>query len=213
LPAWSLVSDSAAWSLRPGHFAFDVPQVTEAGRLRCWFTPFGNGLGCSVQEVREEVPGQVMSLRSRSTQQAGRRVFTLSVQLHDRGAMVRLTVTVTGSREDKADFQAFWRKQLKAWLSALTAVAEGRQPWLRRASRPCAARKLDRAATPAGCGASQVTGLARRAHAVHPAPPPGPGLSRDTRTFRASVAGCHPVVSICSRRFRSGGRLGASPTP
>lgn len=127
--AWSLVSDSAAWSLRPGHFAFDVPQVTEAGRLRCWFVPLGKGLICSVQEVREQIPGQVMSLRSRSTQPAGRQAFTLSVQPHDRGATVRLTVTVTGSREDKADYKAFWRKELKAWLSALADVAERRRPW------------------------------------------------------------------------------------
>src|SRR5260370_27871640 len=70
-----------------------------------------------------------MSLRSRSTQPAGRQAFTLSVQPHDRGAMVRLTVTVTGSREDKPDYQAFWRKELKAWLSALADVAEGRRPW------------------------------------------------------------------------------------
>src|SRR5258708_517509 len=127
--AWSLVSDSAAWSLRPGHFAFDVPQVTEAGRLRCWFVPLGKGLTCSVQEVREEIPGQGMSLRSRSTQPAGRQAFTLSVQRHDRGARVRLTVTVTGPREDKADYKAFWRKELKAWLRALADVAEGRRPW------------------------------------------------------------------------------------
>jgi hypothetical protein len=127
--AWSLVSDSAAWSLRPGHFAFDVPQVTETGRLRCWFAPLGTGLICSVQEVREQVPGQVMSLRSRSTQPAGRQAFTLSVQPHDRGATVGLTVTVTGSREDKADYKAFWRKELKAWLSALADVAEGRRAW------------------------------------------------------------------------------------
>ena len=127
--AWSLVSDSAAWSLRPGHFAFDVPQVTEAGRLRCWFVPFGNGLCCSVQEIREEVPGQVMSLRSCGTQPAGRQAFTLSVQPHDRGAMVWLTVSVTVPREDKADYQAFWRKELKAWLSALADVAEGRRRW------------------------------------------------------------------------------------
>src|SRR5258707_7982192 len=75
--AWSLVSDSAAWSLRPGHFAFDVPQVTEAGRLRGWFAPFGKGLGCSVQEVREEVAGQGMCPRARSTQPAGRHGFPL----------------------------------------------------------------------------------------------------------------------------------------
>jgi hypothetical protein len=50
--AWSLVCGSAAWSLWPGHFAFDVPQVTEAGRLRCWFAPVRNGLGCRRQRSR-----------------------------------------------------------------------------------------------------------------------------------------------------------------
>jgi len=43
--------------------------------------------------------------------------------------VVRLTVTVTGSREDRADDKAFWRTGLKAWLSALADVAEGRRPW------------------------------------------------------------------------------------
>lgn len=131
--AWSLVSDAAAWSLRPGHFAFDVPQVTEAGRLRCWLFPIGSGMGCSVQEVREEVredvPGQVLSLRSRSTPPADREAVTLSVRPHDRGAEVGLTVAVTVPREDKADHQAFWRREVRAWLGALADVAEGRRPW------------------------------------------------------------------------------------
>ena len=35
-----------------------MPQVTGAGRLWCWFVPPGTGLICSVQEVREQVPGQ-----------------------------------------------------------------------------------------------------------------------------------------------------------
>jgi hypothetical protein len=136
---WSLVSDSAAWSLLPGSFAFDVPQATEPGRLRCWFAPLGQGLGGTVQEVREEGPGQVMSLRSRSTQPAGRQAFTLSVEPHGQGvlvrrapvrsALVRLTVAVTVPREDKLDHQAFWRKSLKAWHSGLADVAEGRRPW------------------------------------------------------------------------------------
>lgn len=127
--AWSLVSDAAAWSLRPGHFAFDVPETTPAGRLRCWFFPFGQGLGCSVQEVREEIPGQVLSLRSRGTEPAGRQAFTLSARPHDRGAEIELTVAVTVPREDKADYQAFWRRELRAWLGALAEVAEGRRPW------------------------------------------------------------------------------------
>jgi hypothetical protein len=130
--AWSLVSDSAAWSLRPGHFAFDVPQVTEAGRLRCWFVSSGKGLGCSVHEVREvrdDVAGQVISLRSGGTMQPGRQAFTLSVQPDGRGSMVALTTTVTVHRESKADYHAFWRKELRAWLSAMADVLEGRRPW------------------------------------------------------------------------------------
>src|SRR5260221_876783 len=181
--AWSLVSDSAAWSLRPGCFAFDVPQVTEAGRLRCWFAPFGKGLGCSVQEVREEVPGQVMSLRSRSTQPAGRQAFTLSVQPHDRGAMVRLTVTVTGSREDKPDYQAFWRKELKAWLSALADVAEGRRPWPEAGIPAPLRRACARLPAPTSPPGTSTAGLVRASpdavwQAIPPpripAPPPPP---------------------------------------
>jgi hypothetical protein len=127
--AWSLISDSAAWSLRPGEFAFDVPQLTEAGRLRCWFVPFGNGLRCSVQEVREDVPGQVLSLSSRGTLPAGRQAFRLSVEPHRGGAVLRLTAAVTVLRAVKADYQASWRKDLKAWLRGLADVAEGRRPW------------------------------------------------------------------------------------
>jgi len=127
--AWSLVGDSAAWSLRAGHFAFDVPETTEAGRLRCWCFARDHGLRCSVLEVREEIPGQLMRLQPRGTQQAAPHSFTLSVQPHERGATIRLTVSFTALREQKAEYQASWRKNLKAWLSALADVAEGRRPW------------------------------------------------------------------------------------
>ena len=125
---WSLVSDSAAWSLLPGHFAFDVPRATEAAWLRCWFVPFGPGLGSSVQEVREDVPGQVMSLSSPSTHRPGasrsRCPSSRTTAAPWSGSRSR-----SPSREDKLDYQAVWRKGLKAWLSALADVAEGRRPW------------------------------------------------------------------------------------
>jgi hypothetical protein len=127
--AWSLVSASAAWSLRPGRFAFDVPGATEAGRLRCWFVPLGSGLACAVQEVCDEIPGQTVSLRSRSTQPTGRQAFTLSVLPHEGVATVRLAVTDTALRENKAECKAFWQKDLRAWISALADVLEGRRPW------------------------------------------------------------------------------------
>jgi Polyketide cyclase / dehydrase and lipid transport len=132
--AWALVSDSAAWSLRPDQFAFDVTGVTEAGRLLCWCAPAGTGpagtgLVGQVHQVREDVPGQVLSLRSLGTQPAGRQVLTLAVRPHDGGALIELMVTLSVLREQKADYQAAWRKDIKGWLGALAEVAEGRRPW------------------------------------------------------------------------------------
>jgi hypothetical protein len=127
--AWSLVSDSAAWSLRRGSFAFDVPEITAAGRLRCWCFPLGQSLRWWVLEVREEIPGQLMRLESRGVEQESPWAFTLSVQPHERGATIRLTVSFTVQREQQAEYRAFWRRDLRAWLSALADVAEGRRAW------------------------------------------------------------------------------------
>ena len=219
--AWSLVSDSAAWSLRPGRFAFDVPQVTEAGRLRCWFAPFGKGLGCSVQEVREEVPGQVMSVLSRSTQPAGRQAVTLSVQPHDRGATVGLTVSVTGPREDKPDYKAFWRTELKAWLSALADVAEGRRPWP-EAGIPAPIRRacagLPALTSPQGTSTAVSPGICRHDHQPDGGHPPGPAPGWPGRKLESADAAPVPgdagkPVALVRRRpdHRSALRLARLP--
>jgi hypothetical protein len=137
--AWSLVGESAAWSLRPGRFAFDLTALPETGRLRCALGPAGGGpagggpagkgMGCAVLEVSDEVPGQSISLRSRGTQPIGRQILTLSVVPHDRGCTVRVAVEITVLREWKAETKAFWRKELAAWSDALKDVVEGQRPW------------------------------------------------------------------------------------
>jgi hypothetical protein len=122
---WALLTDCAAWALRPGQFAFDIAQTTGAERLRCWVVPLGRGFGAQVLEVRQE--GRALSLVSRGTEPAGRQAFVLAAEPHGRGTEAALTARMVVPRETKADHQAFWRKDLRAWLEAVAAVAEGRR--------------------------------------------------------------------------------------
>jgi uncharacterized protein YndB with AHSA1/START domain len=158
---WALLTDCAAWALRPGQFAFDISQTTGAERLRCWLVPVGRGFGAQVLEVREEGPGRALSLFSRGTEPAGRQAFVLAAEPRGRGTEAALTVRVVVPRETKADHQAFWRRDLRAWLEALAAVAEGRQAPPESGLPPaigqaCAA--LPRLASPQGTSAGALIG-------------------------------------------------------
>jgi hypothetical protein len=129
--AWSLIRESAAWSARPGRFAFDLPAQPAAGRFRCVLGPFAAspGLGGSVLEICDEVPGQAMSLRHRGVAPMGGGLITLGVLPHDRGAAIRLSTEGTVLRERKAECKSARRKDLAAWARVLHDVLEGRRPW------------------------------------------------------------------------------------
>jgi hypothetical protein len=129
--AWSLVRESAAWTARPGRFAFDLPAQPAAGRFRCVLGPFAAspGLGGSVLEICDEVPGQAISLRHRGVPPMGGGLITLSVLPQDRGAAIRLSTEGTVLRERKAECKAVRRKDLAAWARVLQDVLEGRRPW------------------------------------------------------------------------------------
>jgi len=134
--AWSLLGDSAAWSLRPGCFAFEVPEplLPETGALRCFLAPgflarAGEAMTWGVLEVSQEVPGRLIIIRTRESLPAGRQVFALSVLPDKRGSIIRVSVWHTVPRAHQSDIRAYWRQQLRAWADGLKDALDGRLPW------------------------------------------------------------------------------------
>ena len=126
---FSLLADPAVWSLRPGHFAFEVAAPPGSGRLYCWLGAHRD-LGSSVLTVREEVPGHAISFRTLAPGvPQGELAFTLSAM--SEGARVKVTITVrqTVRRGLKPDAEANWPWRLQVWLDAIRAAVEGRRPW------------------------------------------------------------------------------------
>jgi hypothetical protein len=101
--------------------------VPEAQALRLYIGPTRRGAGNVLFEVRDEVPGATVRLRSLPR---GRQEFTLSVAAGRRGtakATVRLTEVVP--RQQLINFEQTRRNDVKAWLAAVRAVSEGRARW------------------------------------------------------------------------------------
>jgi len=122
---WSLLSSPEAWSLRPeASFMFNVP---DAERTRFYVGPTRQGTGTVVFEISEELPGELIRLR---VPPPGNQVFTLSVEPGKRGT-TKASVEVSGivPRDNKIGYEARRRAEVKAWLSAMAAVIEGRTPW------------------------------------------------------------------------------------
>jgi carbon monoxide dehydrogenase subunit G len=127
---FSLLADPVVWSLRPGHFAFEVAAPPGSGRLFCWLGAHRDYVGSSVLTVREEVAGQMISFRTSAPGvPQGELVFTLSAM--SEGARVKVTITVrqTVRRGLKPDAEANWPWRLQVWLDAIRAAVEGRRPW------------------------------------------------------------------------------------
>lgn len=122
---WALLSSPAAWSLWPhAPFMFDVPG-TEALRLYIGLT--ARGLGSVLLEVSDQVPGAMVRLLTLPT---GRQEYTLSVAAGRRGtAKVTVRVKEIVPRREELGLELRRRKEVKGWLSAVSAVIEGRARW------------------------------------------------------------------------------------
>ena len=125
---WPLLSGPAALALRPGSFAFDVAGPP-AARFRVVLSVPGVTPIFVVYEVREEVPGRVVSLALPGRHADGGEVFTLSVVPERAGSRVSVQVrTVVARRGGQAVVAGYWQRTLPVWLAGLCDVADGRAP-------------------------------------------------------------------------------------
>jgi hypothetical protein len=140
---WSLLSSPQAWSLRIASFAFDIVPASEE-RLRLAIILRKTRPACLLYEVTEDVPGQVMSLR---TLPAGRERLTLRAQPADTGTLATIAAAslATGSTV-KGEVKAYWQVRLEAWLANLESVILGNHPWPDNAMDPA----LSAACRPSG---------------------------------------------------------------
>jgi len=122
---WALLSSPEAWCLRAvATFMFAVP---EAQALRLYIGPTRRGIGTVLFEVRDEVPGATIRLRALP---GGRQEFTLSVAAGRRGtAKATVPLTEVVPRQQLINFEHRRRNDIKAWLTAVRAVIEGRARW------------------------------------------------------------------------------------
>jgi hypothetical protein len=129
---WLLLTSPAAWSLRPGHYAFDADPATGTDRLRIVLSILRSGLvGSAVFGISDEEPGQSLCLNNLSDRRAepGVPAFFFSVLPAPRGTKAAITVHRRINRWAKGATQSWWHKQLKPWLAECAAVLEGRRPW------------------------------------------------------------------------------------
>jgi hypothetical protein len=136
---WELAGSPAGLSARPGWFAFGVPGVVAGTDRLCCLLVSGEGSFRPVMDislvrslavdVRQEIPGQLISWQVLSTEPAGKQVFTLSVHPRSGGSAVRIAVSHVVPRYLNGIRQGYWHRHVKAWLGSLRAAAEGRAPW------------------------------------------------------------------------------------
>jgi hypothetical protein len=137
---WELAGSPAALSVFPGWFAFSVSGAVEGTDRLCCLLVSGQGsfhrqvvdisrVRCAVVDVREEIPGQLISWQVLSPEPAGQQVFTLSVHPQAGKSALRIAVSAATLRTLADKREAFWRRHVKTWLGGLRAAAEGRAPW------------------------------------------------------------------------------------
>jgi hypothetical protein len=129
--AWSLLASPAALSLGGMFgFVFELPvRPSASGRL--FFTVGtrgGPGTG-HIFEVVDQTPYERVRLLGRSLQQVGQWSVSAAVSPSRHGVRIELTIEVPCPRAIKTDYQTRLAKDLKEWMSTVTAVLEDRSPW------------------------------------------------------------------------------------
>lgn len=127
---WSLIGSPAAWSARPGLFAFEISDSPpQTGRLMCVLGTVGAVTSSWVYDSCFDEPGQVSTWRLRTTAPGTEYVFTLALRVAKRGVVVSAAARVTDERQPRAPLSWYLRNELRRWLDHLWLIIEGRLPW------------------------------------------------------------------------------------
>ncbi len=132
---WDLLRSPEAWSARPGCcLTFDVPAGdavgapeagTGPGRMRFLLEATGGRAYAAPLIITDEVPGESIGLETWHQ----RATWQLRAESARRGVRLRVTGSRVVLRQSKVDYQTQLRRDHKAWLEQLSAVAGGRAPW------------------------------------------------------------------------------------
>lgn len=129
--AGEFLRTAGPWALMPGaSYAFKIPgSPAGLGQLICLVGAPPDGVAGGILEVVDETPGQMVRVRSRSTNPVGKQVVTLSVEPHRGRPRARLGLRVACGLAERTSVENAWRNRLDAWLSALAGTLEGRTSW------------------------------------------------------------------------------------
>lgn len=127
---WSLLGSPAAWSARPGLFAFEISDSPpQTGRLMCVLGTVGAVTSSWVYDSCFDEPAQVSTWRLLTRAPGTEYVFTLSLRVAKRGVTACATARVTDERQPRAPLSRYLRNELRSWLDHLWLIIEGRLPW------------------------------------------------------------------------------------
>lgn len=129
--AAAFLQTAGPWALLPGAgHAFTVPDSPAAiGRLICLVGTPAPGVAGGILEVVAETPGQLVRVRSRTTNPVGKLAVTLAVAPHRGRLRMHLDLEAGCLRPEQTFVEARWRRRLGSWLAALADTLEGRAPW------------------------------------------------------------------------------------
>jgi hypothetical protein len=129
--AAAFLQTAGPWALLPGAgHAFTVPDSPAAiGRLICLVGTPAPGVAGGILEVVAETPGQLVRVRSRTTNPVGKLAVTLAVGPHRGRLRMRLDLEAGCLRPEQTFVEARWRRRLGSWLAAMADTLEGRTAW------------------------------------------------------------------------------------
>jgi hypothetical protein len=124
-----------AWSARSANcLTFDIPATdavatpapgSEPLRLRFFLVAAEGRAAASVLIVSNEVPGEAICVQGGM----GRATWHLSVEPVRRGTKLRIATTFAVPRAVEVGTEIAKRREIKAWLEQLSAIADGRAAW------------------------------------------------------------------------------------